>query len=165
MQDIFAQVQRNIDALVEGDVNWSACAAPEQLRSAREGQLTLTFGIDGVIPAEWLGDLPGKRVLCLAGAGGLQGPLLACAGAEVTVLDLSERMRSTDLKPSRIARVRFKLADLLGQNKLFSADKPIRWLCLNCGHVHEGIEAPTLCPVCSHDQGYFARPELAPFTA
>lgn len=57
------------------------------------------------------------------------------------------------------------LADLLGQNKLFSADKPIRWLCLNCGHVHEGIEAPTLCPVCSHDQGYFARPELAPFTA
>lgn len=96
MQDIFAQVQRNIDALVEGDVNWSACAAPEQLRSAREGQLTLTFGIDGVLPAEWLGDLPGKRVLCLAGAGGLQGPLLACAGAEVTVLDLSERMLDKD---------------------------------------------------------------------
>lgn len=96
MKDIFAQVQRNIDALVEGDVNWSVCAAPEQLQSAREGQLTLTFGIDGVIPAEWLGCLEGKRVLCLAGAGGLQGPLLACAGAEVTVLDLSERMLDKD---------------------------------------------------------------------
>ena len=34
--------------------------------------------------------------LCLAGAGGLQGPLLACAGAEVTVLDLSRRMLDKD---------------------------------------------------------------------
>ena len=57
------------------------------------------------------------------------------------------------------------LADLLGQNKLFAADTPTRWLCLNCGHVHEGIEAPEKCPVCDHDRGYFARPELAPFTA
>lgn len=35
-------------------------------------------------------------MLCLAGAGGLQAPLLACAGAEVTVLDLSERMLDKD---------------------------------------------------------------------
>lgn len=38
----------------------------------------------------------------------LQSPL-------ILAVDLSERMLSTDLKPSRIARVRFKLADLLGQ--------------------------------------------------
>ncbi|MDE7184562.1 MAG: class I SAM-dependent methyltransferase, partial [Lachnospiraceae bacterium] len=41
-------------------------------------------------------DVKGKKVLCLAGAGGLQAPLLACAGAEVTVLDLSDKMLEKD---------------------------------------------------------------------
>lgn len=96
MENIFDRVEKNINALVENDVNWSACASPEALERARKGALTLTFGVNGVVPAEWLGDLRGKRVLCLAGAGGLQAPLLACAGAEVTVLDLSERMLEKD---------------------------------------------------------------------
>lgn len=96
MQDIYRQVEKNIDHLVDSDVNWSACATPEQLAKAHRGRLQLTFGMDGIIPADWLGDLRGKRVLCLAGAGGLQAPLLACAGAEVTVLDLSQRMLDKD---------------------------------------------------------------------
>lgn len=96
MKDIYAQVERNIDQLVENDANWSACATPEQLQRAREGKLELLFGFDQAIPAEWLGDLHGRKVLCLAGAGGLQAPLLACAGADVTVLDLSQRMLDKD---------------------------------------------------------------------
>lgn len=94
--DIFDQVERNIDRLVEKEVNWSACATPEQLQRAREGKLELLFDFDQGIPADWLGDLHGKKVLCLAGAGGLQAPLLACAGAEVAVLDLSQRMLDKD---------------------------------------------------------------------
>lgn len=94
--DIFEQVERNVDRLAENDVNWSHPATPEQLQSAREGKLALMFGCDDAIPTEWLGDLHGKKVLCLAGAGGLQAPLLACAGAEVTVLDLSKRMLDKD---------------------------------------------------------------------
>ena len=31
-------------------------------------------------------------MLCLAGAGGLQAPLLACVGADVTVVDISDKM-------------------------------------------------------------------------
>lgn len=30
-----------------------------------------------------------------------------------------------------------------------------KWICTNCGHIHEGKEAPALCPVCKHPQGYF----------
>lgn len=96
MNDIYAQVERNIDRLVENDVNWSACATSEQLQKARNGQLELMFGFDQAIPADWMGDLTGRKVLCLAGAGGLQAPLLACAGADVTVLDLSGRMLDKD---------------------------------------------------------------------
>ena len=57
-----------------------------------------------------------------------------------------------------------ELAELLEQNKLFISDVECKWMCLNCGHIHEGKEAPGKCPVCHHDQGYFIRFELAPYT-
>ena len=47
--------------------------------------------------------------------------------------------------------------ELLEQNKLFSNDTETKWLCLNCGHIHTGKDAPKLCPVCEHKQGYFIR--------
>ena len=60
---------------------------------------------------------------------------------------------------------RFQLfADLLEQNRLFVADTATGWMCLNCGHVLTGVEAPKMCPVCRHEQGYFIRMELAPYT-
>ena len=93
--NVFEQVEKNINNLVENNVNWSACATPEDMQKARDGQLTLMF-YEKEVPAEWFADVKGKKVLCLAGAGGLQAPLLACAGAEVTVLDLSEKMLAKD---------------------------------------------------------------------
>lgn len=96
MYGIYDRVERNIDNLVENDVNWSHPAAPQQLQNARDGKMELPFGSNGVIPAEWLGTLQGKRVLCLAGAGGLHAPIMACAGGEVTVLDLSQKMLDRD---------------------------------------------------------------------
>ena len=56
-------------------------------------------------------------------------------------------------------------ADLLESGKLFVSDAACGWMCLNCGHVFTGTEAPRLCPVCQHDQGYFIRLELAPYGA
>lgn len=57
-----------------------------------------------------------------------------------------------------------KMADLLEQNKLFISDVECKWMCLNCGHVLSGTSAPQKCPVCDHDQGYFIRLELAPYS-
>ena len=56
------------------------------------------------------------------------------------------------------------LVDLLKAGKLFVSDTKCGWMCLNCGHMLEGTEAPKLCPVCQHDQGYFIRLELAPYS-
>lgn len=55
------------------------------------------------------------------------------------------------------------LGDLLAQNKLFISDVKTGWMCLECGYVYEGTEAPKTCPVCKHDQGFFIRLELAPY--
>ena len=56
-----------------------------------------------------------------------------------------------------------RFADLLEQNKLFVSNVETGWICLNCGYVYTGTQAPKQCPVCSHDQGYFIRLELSPF--
>ena len=54
-------------------------------------------------------------------------------------------------------------AELMESGKLFVSDAKCGWLCLNCGHIQEGLQAPKSCPVCSHDQGFFIRLEMAPY--
>ena len=55
------------------------------------------------------------------------------------------------------------LADLLGAGNLYVSQQKETWICTNCGYIYEGEEPPQYCPVCRHDQGYFARRELAPW--
>lgn len=50
-----------------------------------------------------------------------------------------------------------KLLEHLKEGKTFKADTPIEWKCANCGYIHVGTEAPTVCPVCAHPQAYFER--------
>ncbi len=64
-----------------------------------------------------------------------------------------------------VHRQRFtQLSDLLESGKLFVSDSDCGWMCLNCGHIFSGKEAPKVCPVCQHAQGYFIRLELAPYS-
>jgi len=48
-----------------------------------------------------------------------------------------------------------KLLDNVKKGKVFRKDKPVYWICRNCGHIHEGREAPAICPACSHPQAFF----------
>ncbi|SHF15755.1 Rubrerythrin [Desulfofundulus australicus DSM 11792] len=43
----------------------------------------------------------------------------------------------------------------LKEGKVFKKEGPVRWRCRNCGHIHEGDEAPKVCPVCNHPQAFF----------
>jgi rubrerythrin len=38
---------------------------------------------------------------------------------------------------------------------VFKSEKPEKWQCSNCGYIREAAEAPLVCPVCKHPQGYF----------
>jgi rubrerythrin len=57
-----------------------------------------------------------------------------------------------------------RFAQALEENKLYISEIDTGWICMNCGYVHWGKQAPKECPVCKHDQGYFIRVELSPFT-
>ena len=58
-----------------------------------------------------------------------------------------------------------QLAQRIEEGKLFRCDHNVTWLCLNCGHVHHGMQAPPVCPVCRHAQGYFVRVDAAEILA
>ena len=42
----------------------------------------------------------------------------------------------------------------LETGKVFQKDTVVRWKCRNCGHIHEGKDAPKVCPVCQHPQSF-----------
>ena len=48
-----------------------------------------------------------------------------------------------------------KLLANIENGKVFKKDEKVFWKCLNCGYVHEGDEAPDVCPACVHAQAYF----------
>jgi len=47
------------------------------------------------------------------------------------------------------------LADNLDAGRVFKRDGKVVWRCRNCGYLHEGEEAPNVCPACLHPQSYF----------
>ncbi|HNT34785.1 MAG TPA: rubrerythrin family protein [bacterium] len=38
---------------------------------------------------------------------------------------------------------------------VFKKAQPVVWRCRNCGFIHEGNEAPNVCPACLHPQAFF----------
>lgn len=87
--------QQHWDKQAAMENQWSKPVSDEEISEAKKGnwQVHLT---PSPVKSEWLAEIKGKKILCLASAGGQQGPILAAAGAIVTVFDLSEGQLSKD---------------------------------------------------------------------
>ncbi len=48
-----------------------------------------------------------------------------------------------------------KLLENVKKKEVFKKEKDVKWRCRNCGYVHEGKEAPDVCPACQHPQSYY----------
>ena len=48
-----------------------------------------------------------------------------------------------------------KLLENVNAGKVFKKGEVVEWKCRNCGYVHEGKEAPKVCPACKHAQSYY----------
>lgn len=84
------------DAAVGYGSIWTIRVTPEVVARARSGAWSIVLTPTRSVPRTWFPDLVGCRVLCLAGGGGQQGPLLAAAGASVTVFDNSPAQLAND---------------------------------------------------------------------
>jgi len=48
-----------------------------------------------------------------------------------------------------------KLARNVSRGEVFKRTIPVKWHCTNCGYIHDGTEAPKICPACKHPQAYY----------
>jgi len=94
------------DKEVEGGNKWTIPVSEAAIAAARRGEWEILLTPSKPVPRTWFPDLKGTAILCLASGGGQQGPILAAAGAQVTVLDNSPRQ----LQQDRLAAERHTLA-------------------------------------------------------
>ena len=82
---------------VEKGIEWTIPVSPAEIADARRGKWEIYLTESIPVPRSWFpAELQGVDLLCLASAGGQQGPILAAAGAAVTVFDNSPRQLAQD---------------------------------------------------------------------
>lgn len=81
---------------VETKNQWTQPVTSETIAAARKGDWSIVLTPEKPVPRDWFPPLDGLATLCLASGGGQQGPILAAAGAEVTVYDYSEMQLAQD---------------------------------------------------------------------
>jgi SAM-dependent methyltransferase len=85
------------DREVDNDNEWTRPVGPQTIARARVGDWSVVLIGYQPVPRDWFPpDLSATAVLCLASGGGQQGPVLAAAGATVTVFDNSPRQLARD---------------------------------------------------------------------
>ena len=95
-RDILGYNRHAWDRQVERGNRWTVPVGPDDIARARQGDWRIVLTPTKPVPADWFPPLAGLDVLCLASGGGQQGPILAAAGAKVTVFDNSPGQLAQD---------------------------------------------------------------------
>lgn len=99
---------------------WTRPVGPEVIARARAGDWSVVLVGYEPTPRDWFpASLRGTAILCLASGGGQQGPVLAAAGADVTVFDNSPRQLARDEEVA--ARDGLTIRTVLGDMRDLSA--------------------------------------------
>jgi rubrerythrin len=48
-----------------------------------------------------------------------------------------------------------KLRENIDKGLVFKRGGAVKWHCRNCGYIHEGDQAPEVCPACAHPRAFF----------
>ncbi len=94
--DLHAYNRAAWDKQVANGNRWTVPVSSADVQRARQGDWQIVLTPTKPVPPTWFPPLRGTATLCLASGGGQQGPILAAAGADVTVLDASPKQLAQD---------------------------------------------------------------------
>jgi ubiquinone/menaquinone biosynthesis C-methylase UbiE len=94
--DIRAYNKKAWDSEVDNGNPWTVPVSAEVIAAARRGSWSVVLTENLPVPPGWFPPMQGLKILALACGGGQQSPVLAAAGANVTVLDNSPRQLDRD---------------------------------------------------------------------
>jgi SAM-dependent methyltransferase len=110
--DIRAYNRHTWNRQVEQGNRWTVPVSSEVIAAARGGDWSVLLTPTKTTPRDWFPtNLDGQDVLCLASAGGQQGPVLAATGAKVTVLDNSPSQLEQDRRVAEREGLDFRLIE------------------------------------------------------
>ncbi|MHC4205404.1 MAG: rubrerythrin [Planctomycetota bacterium] len=69
--------------------------------------------------------------------------------------EIAKAFRAIGVAEKRHEERYLALAKNIADGAVFKREKPVRWVCRNCGYVHESLEAPDVCPACAHPQTHY----------
>jgi SAM-dependent methyltransferase len=84
------------DKQVENGNEWTVPFSDRVIDDAQRAVWQILLTDSKPMPRDWLRELDGLDVLCLASGGGQQGPVLTGAGVRVTVFDIAPRQLEGD---------------------------------------------------------------------
>lgn len=87
---------KTIDRWIDEGWEWGKPVSHETFVKAKDGEWDVLLTPTKPVPHEWFPPMRGLKILGLASGGGQQIPVFAALGAEVTVLDLSDRQLESE---------------------------------------------------------------------
>ena len=82
-------------------------------------------------------------------------PSFAKVAAEEGFADIAEIFESIAVAEKQHEKRYLGLLNNVEAGTVFKKEETVVWRCRNCGYLHEGKEAPSICPACAHLQAYF----------
>ena len=138
------------DKRAENNDQWSIPVSEEEIAEAKKGNWSIFVTPVKRVPRNWFPEeMKGKKILCLAGGGGQQGPVLAATGADVTVFDNSTGQLGKDQMAAKrdgltIHTVQGNMQDLsmFGASSLVKVSRTMFFISTLCA-----LESSELAPI------------------
>ena len=84
-------------------------------------------------------------------------PTFAKTAREEGFLEIAKAFEMISVAEKQHEKRYRDLYNNLVAGKVFKKDDKVVWRCLNCGYLHEGTEAPEMCPACIHPKAHLDR--------
>ena len=143
-----------ISAIFEETANQEKEHAKRLFKFLEGGEVEIT----GTFPAGVIGSTSANLKAAAAGENyetTEMYPGFAKVADEEGFEEIAEVFRNIAVAEARHRDRYLALEKNITEGKVFKRENPVRWVCRNCGYVHEGPEAPEQCPACAHPQAYF----------
>lgn len=97
MMDTVKQNSMAWDKKVEEGSKYTQAVSSKVIEKSKSGKWGISVTTEKTVPRDWFPEnISGLKILCLASGGGQQGPILAAAGADVTIIDISKKQLEQD---------------------------------------------------------------------
>jgi rubrerythrin len=145
---------RQISEIFEETANQEREHAKRLFKLMQEGEIEIT----GVFPAGPIGSTL-ENLKHAAGGENYEWsemyPGFAQTAREEGFENIAKIFESIAVAEKQHEKRYLALARNIASGKVFKKDEPTVWICKNCGYVHEGTDAPEVCPACAHPQAHF----------